>query len=60
METLFLSSAKPFEFVTYRYGMTPFWSKTEKLLFEAPIEGNHFVQPGGDLKMRNYPDSGIS
>jgi putative SOS response-associated peptidase YedK len=35
---LFLSSAKPYEFANYRFGMTPSWSKDERVLYEAPVE----------------------
>lgn len=50
-EMLFLSSAKPTEFVSYRFGMTPFFSKTEKLLYEAPVEGEKLREPGDNLKV---------
>jgi putative SOS response-associated peptidase YedK len=46
---LFLSSDNPYEFVHYRYGMTPFWSKEERILYEAPVEGNRKL-PDGFLK----------
>ena len=49
-EALFLSSAKATEFVSYRFGLTPFWAKGEKLLYEAPVEGNKPMQPGDILK----------
>jgi putative SOS response-associated peptidase YedK len=41
-QMLFLSSAKPDEFLNFRYGMTPSGSIHEKIIFEAPVEkGSH-------------------
>jgi putative SOS response-associated peptidase YedK len=34
-----LTSANPMQFVSLRHGMVPFWSKEERVLYEAPIEG---------------------
>ncbi len=36
--TLFLSSDNPHQFTKYRYGMIPCGSKSEKILYEAPVE----------------------
>jgi putative SOS response-associated peptidase YedK len=35
-----LTSANPMKFVSLWHGMVPFWSKEERVLYEAPIEGH--------------------
>jgi putative SOS response-associated peptidase YedK len=43
-ETLLLSSANIQYFSVYRYGMVPSWSKEERIIYEAPIEGDKLSQ----------------
>jgi len=46
----FLSSHRPHEFSSFRFGMTPGNYKEDKPIFDAPVEGDRHVTDDGILK----------